>query len=84
MRRPAWALLGVLLLPVFGAPVLEPHRDPGLLELELHGDGLAHEDVGVVAALEHPLQLLQLPLAEVRPRSPSLVVLTLRIWGNLG
>ena len=82
MRRPAGALLRVLLLPVLGAPVLEPHGDPGLLELELHGDGLAHEDVRVVAALEHPLQLLQLPLAEVRPRSPPLLLIIL--WGGMG
>ena len=45
---------------------------PGLGEVELHSERLAHEDVGVVRVVEGPLQLLQLPRAEVRARAPSL------------
>ncbi len=47
------------------------HRDSRLLEVEAHGERLAHEDVRVVAGEEGALQLLQLPLAEVRPAASS-------------
>ena len=79
MRRPSRSLLRVLLLPVLGSSVLEPDGDSRLLQVQLERDGLPHDDVRIVAGLEHSLQLLQLPLAEVRPGSSSLVILTLRI-----
>ena len=58
---------------------MSTYRDPGLLEVEPHGERLAHEDVRVVAGEEGALQLLQLPLAEVGPGPPPLVIFTLRI-----
>ena len=43
------------------------YRDPGLLEVEPHGERLSHEHVGVVTLQEGPLQLLKLPLTKVGP-----------------
>ena len=75
--------LGVLFLPVLRPPVLEPDRDPGLLQVELERDGLPHEDVRVVTGLEDSLQLLQLPLAEVRPGASPLVIFALGVCNNM-
>ena len=44
-------------------------RYSGLLEIEPHGQRLAHEDVRVVAGEEGPFQFLQLPAVEVGARS---------------
>ena len=44
----------------------------GLHQVELQGQRLAHEDVGVVRVLEGGLQLLQLPAREVGPRPAPL------------
>ncbi len=44
----------------------------GLYEVQSEGQGLSHEDVRVVGALEGLLQLLQLPAAVVGPSSPLL------------
>ena len=79
VSRSAWTFLGVLLLTVLGSSVLEPDGDPGLLQIQFQCDGLSHEDVRIVAGLEDSLQLLQLPLAEVCPRTSSFVILALRI-----
>jgi hypothetical protein len=65
VRGPPWALLSVLLLAVLGAAVLEPNRDPGLLQLELERDRLAHEHVRIVARLEHTLLEMTLKRAEM-------------------
>ncbi|GIY71231.1 hypothetical protein CEXT_62991 [Caerostris extrusa] len=46
----------------------------GLHEVQPHGQGLPHEDVGVVRGLEGLLQLLQLPPVEVGPRPPPLAL----------
>ena len=59
---------------------MSTYRDPGLLEVEPHGERLAHEDVRVVAGEEGALQLLQLPLAEVGPGPPPLGLLVI-LWG---
>ena len=59
---------------------MSTYRDPGLLEVEPHGERLPHEDVRVVAGEEGALQLLQLPLAEVGPGPPPLGLLVI-LWG---
>ena len=41
------------------------YGNSGLFEVESHGQGFPHEDVRVVARLKGPLQLFQLPGAEV-------------------
>ena len=48
------------------------HLDSGLHEVQTEGQGLPHEHVRVVAVLESPLQLFQLPPREVGPRPTSL------------
>ena len=60
-------------------PFANSHRDPRLLEVELEGHGLPHEDVGVVTRVEDPLQLLELPLRKVGPRTPPFGLVALRI-----
>ena len=57
------------------------YRDPGLLEVESHGERLPHEDVRVVAGEEGSLELLQLPLAEVGPGPPPLGFLVI-LWAS--
>lgn len=61
----------LLVLPVLGAPVLEPHLDAGLVELGGSGELLAAVDVRVVALGEGRLELAQLLLGEGRPVSAS-------------
>lgn len=46
--------------------------DSGLHEVQAEGQGLPHEHVRVVAVLESPLKLFQLPPREVGPRPTSL------------
>ena len=48
------------------------YRDAALLQLEPQRERLPHEDVGVMAREEGPLQLLQLPAVEVGPAAPPL------------
>lgn len=48
------------------------HLDSGLHEVQAEGQGLPHEHVRVVAVLESPLKLFQLPPREVGPRPTSL------------
>ena len=51
------------------------HLDPGLGEVDLHGDLLPGVDVGVVGLLERSLQLLQLGGGEGGPDPPLLPLL---------
>ena len=52
--------------------VLTTDLHSGLHQVQLEGQRLAHEDVGVVRVLEGGLQLLQLPAREVGPRPAPL------------
>ena len=51
------------------------HLNPGLGEVNLHGDLLPGVDVGVVSLLEGALQLLQLGRGEGGPDPPLLPLL---------
>jgi hypothetical protein len=62
----------LLLLPPLGPPVLEPHLDARLGQVDPEGQLLAEEHVGVVGLVEGPLQLLQLVVGEGRPVSALL------------
>ena len=59
----------------FYSYIMFPHLDPGLGEVNLHGDLLPCVDVGVVSLLEGALQLLELGRGEGGPDPPLLPLL---------
>lgn len=68
-----------LFLPALGPSVLEPHLNPVLAQAQPVGDVLPHERVRVVGLVKQLLQLFELFDGEVRPASPVLYGVLVRI-----
>ena len=45
---------------------IKPYRDSGLLEIEAHGERLAHKHVGVVTRQEGALKLLDRKIVKLK------------------
>lgn len=56
---------------MFGASILEPHLDSGLIQTRLPGQLLAMVDIGIMARTEGLLQVAQLFLRERGAMSAS-------------
>merc|ERR1712071_221904 len=65
--RSALSQHGALVTPELGPPVLKPHLNSGLAEVDPFSEVLAYEGVGVVRALEDLLQRRQLGAGERGP-----------------